>query len=415
MQKLLEDEFKKIPNLVLHQLIEKKLRAAGVNPEPVLVKQIIAHVRGSNSSLFHWDDGKEGNTEITLSISDEDVKEAEGMLLRLMESMPDVIDKTATTIAQSILKTLKQKWPEEYLLQKAEFSTFRQSLENRWGEPLGMLRMLLTMSREFGSEIEKIRPTKKSHLNNALLRLHVRACQVVAEIITLLENGYADGAMARWRTLYEINIVMTLISEYGEQLAERYIAHRVVEDKSGKDQYELCHKQLGYQPLTKKESNDIEKAFEAAMSKYGKEFSGPYGWAAGYVQKGKRGIGLKEIEMAAQQSAMASYYKLASHNVHAGPHALFFRLGLMGESGLLAGASNAGLTEPGQNAAYTLTSISILLAKDCADLDTITMMKIMIQLRNEIPHAFVLADKKLRKDHLGLRKGTRVRRSAVKA
>lgn len=285
MQKLLEQQFKKAPNLILHQLIEKKLRAAGVNPEPTIVEQIIAHALSNNPSLFHWDDGKEDNIKITLVISDEDIKEAEGTFSRLIKSMPDLIDEISTTIAQSTLKTLKQKWHEEYFLQEGDFNIFRRNLEKRWGKPLGMLRMLLAMSREFGAEIEKLKPAKKSHLDNVLLRLHVRACQVTAEIITLLENGYADGAMARWRTLHEISIVMALINEYGEQLAERYIAHRVVEDKSGKDQYELCHEQLGYPPLTKKESNDIEKAFKAAISKYGKEFSGPYGWAAGMFQK----------------------------------------------------------------------------------------------------------------------------------
>lgn len=134
-----------------------------------------------------------------------------------------------------------------------------------------------------------------------------------------------------------------------------------------------------------------------------------------YVPKGNRGIGLKEIEMAAKQSVMASHYKLASYNVHAGPHALFFRLGLMGESGLLAGASNAGLVDPGQNTAITLTFISILLTKDCADLDIITMMKIMLQLRNEIPQAFAQADAKLRKDHVRYSRGIRVRRISRKA
>lgn len=399
IQKLLEQQLEKVPQQILQRLIEKKLCVAGVNPEPALVDRIVGLVLSNNSSSLQWDDGKDDNLAITLSISEEDVTEAEGMFSRLMESMPDLIDKTSTTVAQSTLKALKNKWRKEHFLQEADFSIFRRNLERRWGKPLGMLRMLLTISREFGAEVAELRSLDDSHLNNVLLRLHVRACQVTAEIITLLENGYADGAMARWRTLHEISIVMALINENGEQLAERYIAHRVVEAKYGKDQYELCYEQLGYQPLTQEECDEIEKEFEDAISTYGKEFSGPYGWAVDYVPKGRGRIGLGDLEAAAGRSAMASHYKLASHNVHAGPHALFFRLGLMGEFGLLSGASNAGLTEPGQNAAASLVFISNLLAKGCIDLDTIIMMKILLQLRDETPQAFAKVDQKLRNDH----------------
>src|SRR5437870_8332031 len=78
------------------------------------------------------------------------------------------------------------------------------------------------------------------------LRQHVRACQVTDEIITLLENGFADGAMARWRTLHEIAVVTSLISQHGIELAERYVAYQAVEAKRALDMYARCHTDLGY-------------------------------------------------------------------------------------------------------------------------------------------------------------------------
>jgi hypothetical protein len=57
---------------------------------------------------------------------------------------------------------------------------------------------------------------------------------------------------------------------------------------------------------------------------YGKPFREPYGWADGYVPRRSGMLGLGELEAAAERAAMASHYNLASHNVHAGPHALFF-------------------------------------------------------------------------------------------
>src|SRR5665647_2086754 len=249
IQKIFEQQFKKVPHLIVQKLIEKKLRTAGVDPEPALVDRIVSHALSSNPTTLQWGNGKDVNSVITLSISEEDIADAEGMISRLLDSIPDIIENTSTDIAKSLLKTLKHKWAEEHSLQEEDRNIFRMNLEKRWGKALGMLRMLLTISRELGSEIAKLRPPDESLLNNVLLRLHIRACQVTAEIITLLENGYADGAMARWRTLHEIGIVMILINEHGEQLAERYIAHSAVEAKSSKDQYALCYEQLGYQPL----------------------------------------------------------------------------------------------------------------------------------------------------------------------
>jgi hypothetical protein len=399
IQKILDQEFEKFPHLILQKLIEKKLRIAGVDPLPELVDKIISYAMSDDAATFQWDDGKDVNSDITLSFSEKDITEAEEMISRLMDSIPDIIEKASTDIAKPLLKTLKHKWAEEHSFQEEDRNSFRTNLEKRWGKALGMLRMLLTMSRELGSEIAKSRPPDRSHLNNVLLRLHVRSCQVTAEIITLLENGYADGAMARWRTLHEISIVITLINEHGEPLAERYIAHRDIEAKTGKDQYMQCCEQLGYQPLTSTECREIDEAYNDAITTYGNEFRGPYGWAAGYVAKGARGIGLAELEAAAGRSAMASHYKLASYNVHAGPHALFFRLGLIDESALLAGASNAGLIEPGQNTAVTFTIISIMFVGDCTSMDTLVTMKLLMLLRDEIPFAFDKAEHKLQADH----------------
>ena len=100
---------------------------------------------------LQWDDGKDVNSVVTLSISEEDISDAEGMISRLMDSIPDVIESASTDIAKSLLKSLKRKWVEEHTLQEEDLNIFRMNLVRRWGKAIGMLRMLLTISREFGS------------------------------------------------------------------------------------------------------------------------------------------------------------------------------------------------------------------------------------------------------------------------
>jgi hypothetical protein len=38
-------------------------------------------------------------------------------------------------------------------------------------------------------------------LLGALMRIHSRSVRVAREILILMRNGYAEGALARWRTL----------------------------------------------------------------------------------------------------------------------------------------------------------------------------------------------------------------------
>jgi hypothetical protein len=400
IQKTFEKQLEDISHQLLKELLEKKIRELGLNLKPNILDQFVTHLINKNNEPFNWDDGKDTDSAITLDFSEAEMAELEEKFLRLHDSIPQIIESSSTYISKDLLETLKRNWKKENSLQKKELDVFRKNLEKRWGKALGLLRMLLTISREFASEITKLKSQNKSQLDNVLLRLHIRACQVTAEIITLLENGYSDGAMARWRTLHEISIVMLLIHDHGEPLAERYIAHRAVEARSGKNQYELCYKQLGYRSLNAKTKSKIDQEYDNAIKQYGKEFGEAYGWAYGFVKEKSQGrIGLAELESAANLSVMGSHYKLASYNIHAGPHALFFRLGQLDTSAFLAGASNAGLSEPGQNTAITFSLISTLLAKDCEDLDTVVTLKMLILIRDEIPGAFAKAELKLQIDH----------------
>jgi hypothetical protein len=76
---------------------------------------------------------------------------------------------------------------------------------------------------------------------------------------------------------------------------------------------------------------------------------------------------------------------------------MYARLGLlMDYEGLLAGRSNAGLTDPGQNAAHTLTQIAVLVCSS-PKLDDLVAGKIIKMLREEIPNSFWQADRRLRR------------------
>jgi len=236
-----------------------------------------------------------------------------------------------------------------------------------------------------------------------MVRLHARACQITAEIITLMKNGFADGAMARWRTLYEVGVVATVIADAGESLAKCYIQHEVIESKLAMDEYARCHVALGYKPIPHRERRRVERAFAAAVKAHGADFGKPYGWAAAHLKK-KR-VTFRDLEDAAQQSGMRSYYKMASYNVHADtPKSIFCRLGVIGDQSIvIAGATDAGFTEPAQNAAITLIQITgLLLADRASNLDVMTKLRALTMIRDEIPDSFMRTERKLKRDHARL-------------
>lgn len=400
LQQALEEATAKLPSLFLQHLISKKLRDQGIKPPKGLPAKMAEHFLAGNRGPFKYD-GRKLPKQVNLTFTKADADELERAMTSFCETQfSKIIPDVARRTAKSVLKDLKSRWPGEHTLQEAGLSGFRERLEERWGKPLGQLRMLLTMCREWCQETHERETSrekgKQERVRGLLIRLLVRACQVTDEIICLLENGFADGAMARWRTLHEIAVVAVVISQYGENIAERYLAHQAVESKKAMDKYLACYKQLGYKPLPIREQKKIQRNYDRAIALYGKPFKSDYGWAASHLKNGRPTFA--DLEAAAGRAEMRSHYQLGNDNIHAGIKSMFVRLGLLDYTGLLSGRSNAGLTEPGQNAAHTLTQLSALVCMTEHSLDDLVVGAMMVMLRDEIPRSFYAADTRLRRD-----------------
>jgi hypothetical protein len=401
LQQTLNEAVANLPAFFLEHQIAKKLKQQGINPPKGLSRRMAEHVlSGSTEPVVS--PGAARGKNVNLTITDSDFKEViEGLERFYEEQLPPLIPSIAAKISRKVLRDLKSRWPNENGLQKADIVTFRAGMEGRWGKPLGQLGMLLTMSREWCQNISvrenRRRKHKNTRLRKLLNRLLVRACQVTDEILCLLENGFADGAMARWRTLHEIAVVAAVILQHGDDIAERYIAHQAVESKRGMDKYIACSPQLGYKPLSARAQAKITDAYDLAIAKYGKNFKSDYGWAEYHLKKDRPTFA--DLEAAAGRAEMRSHYQMSNDNIHAGVKSMYVRLGLLGDyKGLLAGRSNAGLTEPGQNAAHTLTQLSVLVCFSEPIFDDYVIADMLVTLRDEIPQSFARTDVQLRRD-----------------
>jgi hypothetical protein len=391
---------------MLEKLILKKLRAQGVKFPEALPRQLAEHILSGTSEPFHHG-GRDLREDILLSFDEADGEEVSRVIDKFLDvRLPALVDDFAERLSEKILRGLKKGWPEEQKLQQDDLAGFRRRMEETWGKPLGKLRMLLTIAREWCGEAHEdahnSQEKSKGRLKNLMVRLLVRSCQVTDEIICLLENGFADGAMARWRTLHEIGVVAAVISKHGEDIAERYHAHQAVESKRAMNKYLACYKRLGYRPLSARTAKAIEKRYNSAIAKYGKSFKSDYGWAAQHLKKG--GPSFADLEAEAGYTYMRAHYQMGNDNIHAGIKSMYARLGLLKDyDSLLAGRSNAGLVDPGQNAAHTLAQITVLVCLS-PKLDDIVVAKMVEMLRDEIPQSLAVVDSRLRRKDRALRR-----------
>jgi hypothetical protein len=399
IQKMFEETLKGVPRMALEILLREKIKAAGGRPTAKVVAKIA-------DALFAGEDaeidvpGIKGNLEFT----DEDMRKLEEKVkFFYSDGLAPMVKSTSDNIAETMYDALHEKLSAEITAQKQEHAAFKKRLHGRYGIGLDKLRMMLTMVREWAGDLHSRKTAehggKASVLDDVLHRNHVRGCQVVTEIIDLLENGLADGAMARWRTLHELAAVSTFLRRHGEDCAIRYRDFQIVESKRAADLYKVNHAAFGFRPMGAKQEAELEKAFAQMLAKHGPTFGNEYGWASIYLP-GNSG-NFAKIEAQVGQPEMRSVYKMASYNVHATPKGAFYRIGAIdGAGAIIGGYSNAGLTEPAQNTAATFVELCNSVAGDETTyiMDDLVVMKILRRLMFEIPRDIWKAERQLKKD-----------------
>ena len=352
-----------------------------------------------------------GDEDICLSFDENDADRLSKIFEKIVENLPDLIHRMAESASVAMLRKYERDWASWWPSTNTDLDQFRANLESRWEKGFTPLRMLIELSRDIGvafhERAARSRSSRRANFNTALVHLHARAIQISSEIMTLMENGFADGAMARWRTLHEVACVAMLVHDGGEALAKRYLAHEIVEARKGLRQYQQCHAALGYTPFSTREAKRIERDYDDAILQYGKDFGTDYGWAA--VHLGILRPSFSQIEDAAGRAMMRSHYKMASHNVHASTKGIAYRLGAFDRHFAgLAGRSNVGFVEPGQNLALSLLHITSLMLPRGWTADKVALLMALTKLEERVPLALAQAERKIRRDE------RRIRREAAK-
>lgn len=404
-EKTFEDSFS-FP-VVGAKLIKRQLEKKGVILTDKQVEGLEKKLQDINSDLSNFEFDLDEEQNRFLGGSDGEILEIDiggekeldelfqEFVTKIEGSVPEIIEEMKTTI----LSGLKKDMPVMLKAHRKDMKSFERRLQNDWKKPFDLFEAFLVLAyeagEEFNAEFRKDEAERENYVLEVLTRLHARACQISSEILVLLKSGFADGAHARWRSLHEIAVVCAFIQKHGNEIAERYLLHDNIESFKVAKLYQKYYEALGDIPIPQEEYDAIKLVYEQLISRFGNSYKNDYGWASSVLNNEKPNF--SDIEKDSGLDYYRPYYKLASHNVHANPKGLMFKLGLLPETQnlLLAGPSNIGFTDPAQGTAISLGFITTTLITTKPIIDNFVLSKILSEFQSEIGEEFLKIQKEI--------------------
>jgi hypothetical protein len=207
--------------------------------------------------------------------------------------------------SQEFLARQEQKWGKAFIASEAMYICVLESAES--------------YSEFVAENVNELSP-ETEQIFNALKMIHARSCQVYLEILLLNRNGLADGAYARWRSMYELSIISTFIRNNGNEVASSFLKAADSEDR-----YEWARKSECFRNYHNKYIT-----FEAIQ---------------------------KQCELATKE--WREMYNLSNQIVHASPQGTVYRLGNKTNANVLSvGPSDYGMTIAAIHSAISLSLIT---------------------------------------------------------
>lgn len=250
----------------------------------------------------------------------------------------------------------------------SEHDAFLKRNRERWSLGFTKLHALretcLQAGMNFQQQFIKLPEYETDELIGVFMRQHAHACRITGEIIHLLEGGYPDAALARWRTLYEMVVTCLVIKKCGRAAAIDYIKHGMVQMAEGVEEHRKTAADMGQETFSGQEAE-----YYAQLKHSITQGNSGWHWA-------RKHTGCKKIDKLREFVELDKWsynYKLASRNVHADYYemASLYAMREAKEDLLLCGPSNSGLTEPAHFTAIALAQItSIYLTAYMEDSDS---------------------------------------------
>ena len=235
----------------------------------------------------------------------------------------------------------------------------KKSRLDLWGDALSGIRYLNKVSLELGYLFDKEHKGESINYYKyyTVKKIHGRTIQIAEEIEVLLENGYPNGAISRWRSLYELQILLEYFAlKQNDELYKMYYDHSIYSAYK----FERSRRKEGYKNYTTKAFNKLKDSVEKMKVEYDmSKFKEDLGWAYKYIPQNvpnRKRLCFSDIEgQVDPDNKLKLYYKRACAMTHLDSFGTFENMSVLDNfAATPVGPTNCGLSEPGQ-----LTAISI--------------------------------------------------------
>lgn len=315
----------------------------------------------------------------------------------LSEILREGIAEALRESGDALLDTLTERAPEMLADHRAHREAFEADLLTFWGDALNLYETFHVCCKEAGRDFfDRYMPEPEhphDYVFDALMRLHGRACLVASEVLTLLRAGFPSGAHARWRTIHELAVVAFFITEHGQEIARRYLAHDAIQRHKSALIYNTYHEKLGYEPFEPGEFAAIEQAYQDALGEFGPGFGKEWGWAIPALAEDASPT-FRTIEEVAGLDHLRPYYRMASDPAHANAHGSFSDLGLNDPFGILVGPSPIGFADPAHGACLSLFQVTVCVLNYGTDMRNAMTLHALSKMLRQVGEAFLDAQQR---------------------
>lgn len=299
-----------------------------------------------------------------------------------------------------LIKDTKEQEEKNVQRVVSDHDAFIERNRERWTIGFRKLHALretcLQAGMNFQEQFLRIPKYETDELIGVFLRQHAHACRISGEIIHLLEGGYPDAALARWRTLYEIVVTCLVIKKCGKEAAIDYIKHGMVKTAEGIEEHRKTSEAMGQSTFTDEDAEYYSNLKEEITN--GKS---NWHWARAHTGFAK----LEKLREYVELDKWSHNYKLASRNVHSDyfEMASLYAMNEAKQDMLVCGQSNSGLTEPAHFVAISLAQITSIfltayIEDENSDLDykdSLLFLKIIDNYVNEVGEAFLNVERSM--------------------
>ena len=296
---------------------------------------------------------------------------------------------------EELLANFKARAPDHLAEMRKGNEGFRARCYDRWREPMDLLWMLWITAQEIGEAHAHEGPNGTDPLVfDTLAHLHPRALLITSEIMCLLEGGFADGALARWRSLHEASVTAMFIAKHGHNVARDYRASIWFENHKAAVALNDVAERANMQPFSAEEFAEIVAMRDRAEAHIGRRLNGEWDWASSVFDRHR--IKFIDLERDVGMDHWRPRYKWASQHVHSAFRRPDELLGMIEAErfAFQVGPSNSGFVDPLHMTAISLTQIAVtFLLYGEPNLDRIVFAEILQTLASDIGDSAVRSEK----------------------